>query len=67
MTFLISSARSAIRMLNPGDVPTCMVCSKAVRTEQRRIELRGGLVHRECATYRVRNRLPASGGLDSPR
>lgn len=67
MTFLISSLGSAARRLRGSRHPACLACGQAVRPGRRRIEVRGSAVHRECATYRLRNPGAAPDRLGYPR
>ena len=44
------------RLMGGGAVTTCFVCHEPILPSEERLRLRGDtVVHRRCATYRVRN------------
>ena len=52
----------------PSGAPPCLVCGRHVEREETSVRLRGGgLVHRECATYRMRQVGSAAVRLGPPR
>jgi hypothetical protein len=61
MTFLIDDLLRARRALRPSRGPACFVCHETVKADQPAMRVRGSLVHRGCATYRMRNQ------ADDPR
>jgi hypothetical protein len=55
MFSLASPLLSLIRMGAPAGSETCLVCSRSIRGSDERVRIPGGgHVHRECATYRMR-------------
>jgi hypothetical protein len=49
------------RLMGRGSAPTCFVCQSRVLPSEERLRLRADtVVHRRCATYRVRTRRPGS-------
>jgi hypothetical protein len=45
------------RLMGQGVATTCFVCQRPILPSDERLRLRGDtVVHRRCATYRVRNR-----------
>jgi hypothetical protein len=45
------------RLLHRRSAPTCFVCRGRIQASDERLRLRGDtVVHRQCATYRVRTR-----------
>jgi hypothetical protein len=45
------------RLMGRGATTTCFVCRTPILPSEERLRLRGDtLVHRRCATYRMRNR-----------
>ena len=45
------------RLMGGGAATTCFVCHRPVLPSEERLRLRGDtVVHRRCATYRIRNR-----------
>ena len=58
---LNASLASVRRVMNRAVAPTCFVCRRRILDQDERLRLRHDtLVHRSCATYRMRNRRPAS-------
>jgi hypothetical protein len=56
------------RLLHRGSAPTCFVCGRRIDAPEERLRLRGDtVVHRQCATYRVRTRNSAGSRLGFPR
>jgi hypothetical protein len=58
MPTLIDTVLGTMRLRNlKSELGFCAVCGDTVREKDPVLRLRGGeLVHRECATYRVRER-----------
>jgi hypothetical protein len=60
----LSPVRRLIRRAGSG---TCFVCHERILPSEERIRLRGEtLVHRRCATYRVRSRRSPDSRLGFP-
>jgi hypothetical protein len=54
------------RMMRPTSVGPCFICRRPIHRSEDRLRLRGDtLVHRRCATYRLRNR-PTDSRLGFP-
>jgi hypothetical protein len=52
----------------PASAGPCFICRKPIQRYEDRLRLRGDtLVHRQCATYRMRNRHPSDSRLGFPR
>jgi hypothetical protein len=44
------------RLMGSGAATTCFVCRRPILPSEERLRLRGDtMVHRRCATYRIRN------------
>jgi hypothetical protein len=58
---------SVRRLLRRGSHPTCFVCKSRIRPSEERMRLRGEtVVHRRCATYRMRTHRGAASRLGFP-
>jgi hypothetical protein len=67
MNLLDAGLAPVRRLMARGPLSTCFVCQRPILPPEQRIRLRGEtVVHRRCATYRIRNRRP-SGRLGFPR
>ena len=67
MNLLDAGLAAVRRLMKRGPLTTCFVCQGAILPSEERMRLHGDtVVHRRCATYRIRNRRP-SGRLGFPR
>jgi hypothetical protein len=54
-------------LLRQDSAPTCFVCRRPILPPEERLRLRGEtVVHRRCATYRLRTRRSADSRLGFP-
>ena len=68
MNLLDASLAPVRRLMRRGPVSTCFVCRKPILPSDERMRLRGDtIVHRRCATYRIRNRTTEASRLGFPR
>jgi hypothetical protein len=67
MAFLIDDLIRFSRVMRPVRGPVCFVCREAVGEGQPSMRVRGSVVHRGCATYRMRNQASEPGRLGYPR
>lgn len=52
---MIEQVLDTMRLRRPAELCSCPVCARRVTDRDDRVRLRGSLyVHRNCATYRVR-------------
>jgi hypothetical protein len=57
MNLLDAGLAPVRRLIHRGSAPTCFVCRSRILPSEERLRLRGDtVVHRRCATYRVRTR-----------
>jgi hypothetical protein len=55
------------RLLRGGSAGTCFVCRRPITPSDERLRLRGEtIVHRSCATYRLRSHRTAGSRLGFP-
>jgi hypothetical protein len=55
------------RLLRQGTAGTCFVCRGTILPSDERLRLRGDtLVHRRCATYRIRTRRSTGSRIGFP-
>ena len=55
------------RLMRPTSAGQCFICRKPIQRYEDRLRLRGDtLVHRHCATYRMRNRDRSDSRLGFP-
>jgi hypothetical protein len=56
MNLLDASLAPVRRLMGRGPVSTCFACGAPILPSEERMRLRGEtVVHRRCATYRIRN------------
>ncbi len=65
---LIRAGLAPVRhLLHRGSAPTCFVCRERIMPSEERLRMRGEtVVHRRCATYRVRTRRSPDSRLGFP-
>jgi hypothetical protein len=67
MNLLTAGLAPVRRLLHRGSAPTCFVCRGRIEPSDERLRLRGDtVVHRDCATYRVRTRRSAGSRVGFP-
>lgn len=68
MTYVSAGLERVRRLLHGGSTQTCFVCRRPIVPSDERLKLRGDtVVHRRCATYRLRNRRSSDSRLGYPR
>jgi hypothetical protein len=67
MTLLDAGVARVRQLMHGGSAPTCFVCRAPIAPSEERLRLRGDtVVHRRCATYKIRTRRPAKSRLGFP-
>jgi hypothetical protein len=67
MNLLDAGLTPVRRLMGRGPISTCFVCHGPILPSEERMRLRGDtVVHRRCATYRIRNRAPSRSRLGFP-
>jgi hypothetical protein len=67
MTLLDAGLARVRQLMHGGSAPTCFVCRAPIAPSEERLRLRREtVVHRRCATYRMRTRRAPQSGLGFP-
>lgn len=67
MSLLDRSLSPIRRLMRPGSSRPCFVCRQPIHPSEERVRLRDEVVvHRRCATYRMRNRQSPPSRLGFP-
>jgi len=67
MNLLDASLAPVRRLMGRGHFSKCFVCGEPILPSDERMRLRGDtVVHRRCATYRVRNRGASTSRVGFP-
>jgi hypothetical protein len=67
MNLLDAGLAPVRRLMSRGPLATCFVCQRPILPSEERMRLRGDtVVHRRCATYRIRNRSSSGSRLGFP-
>ena len=67
MNLLDAGLAPVLRLMRRGPLSTCFVCHKPILPSEEGMRLRGDtIVHRRCATYRIRNRGSSGSRLGFP-
>ena len=67
MNLLDASLAPVRRLMGRGPHSRCFVCRKPILASEERMRLRGDtVVHRRCATYRIRNRGSSGSRIGFP-
>jgi len=67
MNLLDTGLAPVRRLMRRGPLSTCFVCRNPIPPSEERMRPRGDtVVHRRCATYRLRSRGPSGSRLGFP-